>query len=53
MLYNAVLISAVKECESARSIYIYIYSLFNLPPNPTHPTSLGCQRAGGRTPCVI
>ena len=52
MLYNVVLILQFKNVNQPE-VYTYIYSLFNLPPTPTHPTSLGCQRAGGRTPCVI
>ena len=37
LLYN-VLISAVQKRESAISIYIYITSLLNLSPSPSHTT---------------
>ena len=37
LLYIAVLVSAIQQCESA--IGIHVLSLFSLPP-----TSLGCQR---------
>ena len=39
MLYNVVLVSTIQKCESAISIYIYIYSfpLESPFPAPSHP----------------
>ena len=46
MLYNAVLISAVQQSESA--IYMYTYPLFL-----GFPSHLGHHRALNRVPCAM
>ena len=49
MPYNVVLLSAIQQCESIITIYIY-----SLPLEPlSHPTLLSRHRAPGWAPCII
>ena len=54
LLYNALLVSTIQQCESAISVPMSPSCWVSLPPHPTrssHP--LGCYRAPGWAPCVI
>ena len=55
MIYSIVLVSAIQQHKPIIAIYIYIYlpSLWSLPPTAPPSRPLGHHRAPGWAPCVI
>jgi len=55
LIYSIVLVSAIQQHKPIIAIYIYIYlpSLWSLPPTAPPSRPLGHHRAPGWAPCVI